>query len=75
MSIRTAGRARRKFIAGIRLCPPARNFAVIAVFGLERERMLKRGGGDIFEGRRLHGRSRQNENAVLAFQRDAARKV
>src|SRR5450631_2613984 len=27
MSIRTAGRASRKFIVGIRLCPPARNFA------------------------------------------------
>src|SRR3984893_16233953 len=27
MSIRIAGRARRKFIVGIRLCPPARNFA------------------------------------------------
>src|SRR5258708_34696683 len=54
----------------------SQKFRVIAVFCLEHKRVLERGGGDIFEGSRLHGaRVEAIKTRSCALKRDAALKV
>ena len=75
MSISTAGRARRKFIAGIRLWPPARNLASSPCSAFSDKRLLQRRGGDVFEGSRLHDARCGERHHAIALANDAACKV
>ena len=53
-STSTAGVASRKFIAGMRLCPPASGFASVPCSASSRQRLVERRRTEILERRRLH---------------------
>ena len=55
MSTRTAGRARRRFSSGMRLCPPASTWASPPCSARTGAGLLEAGGTDVAEGSRLHG--------------------
>src|SRR5260221_6032815 len=48
---------------------------LIAMFGLERQRVRKRGGCDIFEGSQLHGARMQESKTRLPSSSETPRKV